>query len=131
VTTTASTTDTRRYTGSYPAEPVQVRQVRAALAVLLPDCPRADDAILIASEYATNSVVHSDSRVGGEFTVRAEVQQNHVRIEIEDGGGSWHCKAGDGSRPHGFDVVAAIAGPGNWGINGDTGRRIAWATLSW
>ena len=48
---TASTTDTRRYIGSYPAEPVQVRQVRAAFAALLPDCPRADDAILVASEY--------------------------------------------------------------------------------
>jgi hypothetical protein len=131
VTTTASTTDTRRYTGSYPAEPVQVRQVRAALAALLPDCPRADDALLVASEYATNSVVHSDSRAGGEFTVRAEVHQNHVRIEVEDGGGPWHCKAGDDSRPHGFDVVAAIAGSGNWGINGDADGRIAWATLSW
>ena len=62
MTTTASMTDTRRYTGSYPAEPVQVRHVRAALTALLPDCPRADDAILVASEYATNSVVHSDSR---------------------------------------------------------------------
>ena len=129
--TTTATTGARRYAGSYPAEPAQVRQTRAALAVILRGCPRADDAILVASEYATNSVVHSDSRADGEFTVRAEVHQNHVRIEVEDGGGPWHCKAGDDSRPHGFDVVAAIAGSGNWGINGDTGGRTAWATLSW
>ncbi len=131
MTTTATAASTRRYTGSYPAEPAQVRLARAALAVLLRDCPRADDAILVASEYATNSVVHSDSRVGGEFTVRGEVQQNHVRIEVEDGGGPWHRRLGDDSRPHGFDVVAAIAGSGHWGINGDSGGRIAWATLSW
>jgi anti-sigma regulatory factor (Ser/Thr protein kinase) len=131
VTTTAATVSTRRYTGSYPAEPVQVRQARAALAALLRDCPRADDAILVASEYATNSVLHSPSRGGGEFTLRADVQQTHIRIEVEDAGGPWHDKPCDDGRPHGFDVVAAIAGSQNWGIDGDTGGRIAWATLSW
>jgi serine/threonine-protein kinase RsbW len=131
VTTTAATASTRRYTGSYPAEPIQVRQVRAALAALLHGCPRADDTILVASEYATNSVVHSASSDGGQFTVRADVQQNHVRIEVEDGGGPWQGTPGDDGRPHGFDVVAAIAGPQNWGVDGDTDGRVAWATLSW
>jgi len=84
--------------------------------------------------------VHSASR-GGEFTLRADVQQNLVRIEVEDAGGPWPGgpwpgspwpgSPGDDGRPHGFDVVAAIAGPPNWGVNGDTGGRIAWATLSW
>jgi hypothetical protein len=84
VTTTAAAAGTRCYTASYPAEPVQVKQVRSALAALLRDCPRADDAILVASEYATNSIVfcvHSASRGGGEFTFRAEVQQTRLRIE--------------------------------------------------
>jgi serine/threonine-protein kinase RsbW len=130
VTTTAAATGTRCYSGRYPAEPVQVRQVRAALAALLRDCPRADDAILVASEYATNSIVHSASR-GGEFTLRAEVQQSRLRIEVEDAGGPWPGGPCDDGRPHGFDVVAAIAGSPNWGVNGDTGGRIAWATLSW
>ena len=128
---TAATASTRRYTRSYPAEPAQVRHARAALAALLRDCLRADDAILVASEYATNSVVHSASRDGGEFTVRADVQQNQVRIEVEDAGGPWYCKPGDDGRPHGFDVVAAIAGSRNWGVDGDIGGRIAWAMLSW
>jgi hypothetical protein len=75
VTTTATTAGTRCYTASYPAEPIQVRQVRAGLAALLRDCPRADDAILVASEYATNSIVHSASRGDGEFTLRAEIQR--------------------------------------------------------
>lgn len=26
-------------------------------------------------------------------------------------------------------TVAALVGPGNWGIDGDAGSRIAWATL--
>ena len=35
MTTTAAAAGTRRYTGSYPADPAQVRQARAALAALL------------------------------------------------------------------------------------------------
>jgi anti-sigma regulatory factor (Ser/Thr protein kinase) len=129
VTTTAAATGTRRYTGTYPADPAQVRQARAALAELLRGCPRVDDAILIASEFATNSVVHSASRDGGEFTLRAEVHQDHVRIEVEDAGGPWPGDPHDDGRPNGFDVVDAIAGPPNWGLDGDTGGRTAWARL--
>ena len=130
MTTTATTAGTCHYTGSYPAEPVQVRQVRMVLAALLRDCPRADDAILVASEYVTNAIVHSASR-GAEFTIRAEVQPNCLRLEVEDGGGPWPGGPCDDDRPHGFDVVAAIAGPQNWGVNGDADGRIAWVAMSW
>jgi hypothetical protein len=126
VTTTAAAEGTRRYTGTYPA---QVGHVRAALAALLHDHQCADDAILISSEFATNSVLHSDSRHGGEFTLRAEIHPDHIRIEVEDAGGPWCGGLRDDSRPHGFDVVAAIVGPQNWGIDGDTRGRTAWARL--
>jgi anti-sigma regulatory factor (Ser/Thr protein kinase) len=129
VITTAAATGTRRYADAYPAEPGQVRHARAALAGWLGACPLADDAILIASEFATNSVLHSASRDGGEFTLRAEVHQDHVRIEVEDAGGPWPDAPRDDGRPHGFDVVDAIAGPPNWGLDGDTAGRIAWARL--
>ena len=129
MTTTAAAAGTRRYTGTYPADPSQVRHARAVLAELLRGYPRADDAILIASEFATNSVVHSASRDGGEFTLRAEVHLDHVRIEVEDAGGLWPGGPHDDGRPHGFDVVDAIAGPSNWGLDGDTGGRTAWARL--
>jgi anti-sigma regulatory factor (Ser/Thr protein kinase) len=129
VTTTAAAAGMRRYTGSYPADPAQVRHARAALAALLDGWPLAADAVLIASEFATNSVLHSTSRHGGEFTLRAEVHQDYVRIEVEDAGGPWRDRPRDDGRPHGFDVVAAIADPGNWGIDGDVGGRIAWARL--
>jgi anti-sigma regulatory factor (Ser/Thr protein kinase) len=129
VTTTAAAAGTRRYTGTYPADPAQVRHARAALAELLRGCPRVDDAILIASEFATNCVVHSASRDGGEFTLRAEVHQDHIRIEMEDAGGRWPGGPHDDSRPHGFDVVDAIVGAPNWGIDGDARGRTAWARL--
>jgi serine/threonine-protein kinase RsbW len=127
VTTTAAAAGTRRHTGTYLAEPAQVRQARAALAAWLADRPQADEAILVASEFATNAVLHSASCHGGVFTLRAEVRQEHVRVEVEDAGGPWRRGLREDGRPHGFDVVAAIAGAGNWGIDGDAGGRVAWA----
>lgn len=129
MTTIAAATGTRRYADTYSAEPGQVRQARAALAGWLGACPLADDAILIASEFATNSVLHSASRDGGEFTLRAEVHEDYVRIEVEDAGGLWPGGPREDGRPHGFHVVDAIAGPPNWGLDGDTAGRIAWAWL--
>ena len=129
MTTTAAAAGVRRHTETYPAERWQVGLARAALAGWLAGCPQADEAILIASEFAANSVLHSASRDGGAFTVRAEAGPDRLRIEVQDAGGPWRDGARDDSRPHGFDVVAAIAGPGNWGIDGDDRRRTAWARL--
>jgi len=123
VTTTAAAAGTRRHTGTYPAEPRQVGLARSALG----GRPQADEAILVASEFATNAVLHSASRHGSVFTVRVEVRQEYLRIEVEDAGGPWRDGPRDDGRPHGFDVVAAIAGAGNWGIDGDDRGRVAWA----
>ena len=101
---TAAAAGTRRHTATFPAEPGQVRLARAALAGWLGGCPRADEAILVASEFATNSVMHSDSRDGGAFTLRIEVGPDRLRIEVEDAGGPWRGEPRDDGRPHGFDV---------------------------
>ena len=129
MTTTAAAAGTHRHNGTCPAEPGQVRYARAALAGWLGGCPQAYEAILIASEFATNSVLHSASRDGGAFTLHAEVRPGRLRIEVEDAGGPWRDGPRDEGRPHGFDVVAAIAGLGNWGIDGDAQGRTAWAIL--
>jgi serine/threonine-protein kinase RsbW len=129
VTTTAAAAGTRRHTGTYSAEPRQVGLARAELAGWLGGYPQADEAILVASEFATNAVLHSASRHGGAFTLRAEVRPNQLRIEVEDGGGPWGDGPRDDGRPHGFDVVTAIAGAGNWDIDGDDRGRIVWARL--
>ena len=129
MTTTAAAAGVRRHTETYPAEPEQVRHARAALAGWLRGCPRADEAILVASEFAANSVLHSASRDGGAFTLRAEICADRLRIEVEDAGGLWRDGPRDDSRPHGFDVVTAIAGPGKWGVDGGGCGRTAWAIL--
>jgi anti-sigma regulatory factor (Ser/Thr protein kinase) len=129
VTTTAAAAGIRRHTGTFPAEPAQVRLARAALAGWLGDCPLADEAILVASELAANSAVHSASRDGGTFTLRAEVRPNCLLLEVEDAGGPCDDRPYDDARPHGLDVVAVVAGPGNWGVARDARGRIAWARL--
>ena len=129
MTTTAAAAGTRRHTGTYPAEPRQVGIARSALAGWLDGGPQADEAILVASEFATNAVLHSASRHGGVFTAARRSPPGSPRIEVEDAGGPWRDGPRDDGRPHGFDVVAAIAGAGNWGIDGDDGGRVAWATF--
>jgi hypothetical protein len=45
-------------------------------------------------------------------------------MEVEAGGGPWCDTLRDDGRPHGLDVVAAIAGPGDWGNSGDASGRV-------
>jgi anti-sigma regulatory factor (Ser/Thr protein kinase) len=80
------TVDRRIFARSYPGRLGQPRLVRAALAPLLMGCPRADDAVLIASELAANAAVHSNSAApGGQFTVRAGIRgEDYIWIEVED-----------------------------------------------
>jgi serine/threonine-protein kinase RsbW len=119
---------------TYPGDRGRVRAVRAALAPLLHDCPCADDALLVASELAANAAVHSRSAApGGQFTVRADIRDGTcVWIEVEDQGGPWVRGETADDHPRGLDLVQALAGDGNWGIDGDPERgRVAWARLAW
>ncbi len=125
----AAGTGTRRFHGSYSAEPVQVGHARRALAQALDGHPSADTATLIASEFATNAVLHSASGHGGKFTLCIEIHEDYVWIGVGDAGGPWSpARHGDG-RPHGFDVVEALTGAANWGIDGDADGRITWAKI--
>jgi anti-sigma regulatory factor (Ser/Thr protein kinase) len=68
-----------RFTGTYPGRAEQVHHVRRAVAKHLAGCPAADDTVLIASELASNAIVHSASR--------GERHPHYVWIEAEDRGG--------------------------------------------
>jgi anti-sigma regulatory factor (Ser/Thr protein kinase) len=119
----------------YPGTAEQIRRVRADLAAGLPlgDCPVADGLLLLVSELSANAALHSRSSTrGGVFTVRVDIRLgDYVWAEVEDQGGPWTNRGHD-DRPHGLDIVAAIAGDGNWGIDGDelTGHT-AWVRLDW
>ena len=117
------------YQRTFPGRPDQVRRVRHEVACYLAGCPAADDAILIASELATNAIVHSASQ-GEFFTVRCQASSGHIRIEVEDLGGPWPPRSSR-DHPHGLDIIAALTGAGQWGIDGDHAGRTAWARLTW
>jgi signal transduction histidine kinase len=118
------------YTGVFCGRPDQVSRVRREVARHLAGHAAADDAVLIVSELATNAVLHSQS--GGQFfTVRAYRHDTWCRLEVEDGGGPWDAGPRDSTRPHGLDVIQAVAGAGNWGVDGDGAGRVVWARLSW
>ena len=117
---------------AYPGAVSQARCVRSDLAAVTAECPVADDVILLASELSANAVVHSRSGwPGGQFTVRAYLRPTeYVWVEIVDQGGPWTGREND-DRPHGLDIVAAIAGPDNWGIEDGPACRVAWFRLDW
>lgn len=121
-------TTATRYQRTFHGRADQVREVRHDLAAHLDGCPVKDEALLVVSELAANAVLHSGS-AGEFFTVRCAVHCDHVRVEVEDLGGAWHRKPAD-DRPHGLDIIQALAGPGNWGT-GTTcdGDRVVWARL--
>jgi serine/threonine-protein kinase RsbW len=118
------------YQRTYPGRADQVRQVRRDVTKHLGDCPATDDAVLVASEIASNSILHSRSR-GERFTIRVQVHGNYVRVACEDAGGVWRSRRQD-DRPHGLSIVEALTGPAAWGVEvtGD-GGRIVWARLEW
>jgi hypothetical protein len=128
VSSPAAEAATTRYQRTFHGRADQVGQVRRDLACHLAGCPAADDAVLIASELAANSVMHSAS-AGEFFTVRCDVHPGYLRIEVEDLGGSWQLAQPD-DRPHGLDIIAALAGPDNWGADTTSdGDRIVWVRL--
>jgi serine/threonine-protein kinase RsbW len=124
----------RNFGQVYPGRPEQLQSVRADLRVFLTGCPIADETILVASELAANAAIHSSSRQpGGRFIVRAEVRPGDCAwVEVEDQGGTWAGHHPRDGRPHGLDIIQAIAGDRSWGIAGDaTLGRVAWARLGW
>jgi anti-sigma regulatory factor (Ser/Thr protein kinase) len=116
---------------TYPGSAEQIRAVRADLRALLDGCPMADDVILCASELAANAALHSRSGLqGGTFTVRASVDLGHrVQVEVEDQGGPWTSATTDADRPHGLDIIGALAT--DWGVTGDHIARTVWARFNW
>lgn len=122
---------THEWEGTYPARPRHVRDARHAAESFLSGCAAGDEALLICSELATNSVLHSRSKDDGKFILRVTVHADYIWIECEDLGGPWLARPGDG-RPHGLDVVRALCGKGGWGVEDlDGGRsgRVVWARL--
>lgn len=118
----------------YPGTVDQVRRVRADLARVAAGCPVADDLVLLASELATNAILHSQSGDPGRaFTVRATLYPgDYAWVEVIDQGGAWADDDCDEEHARcGLAIVAAVAGDGNWGFDGSASARVGWFRLDW
>jgi serine/threonine-protein kinase RsbW len=104
----------------YPGTADQAQHVRADLAKVAASCPVADDLVLLASELATNAILHSRSgHPARTFAVRAALYPgDYAWVEVTDRGGRWTADEHDDEHGRGLAIVAAIAGDGNWGIDG-------------
>lgn len=117
----------------YPGIVSQAQCVRADLEKIAADYPAVDELVLLASELATNAILHSESgHPDRTFIVRAVLWPgDYAWVEIIDQGGAWSRDAHDDEHGRGLAIVAAIAGDDNWGIEGDSISRVAWFRLGW
>jgi len=95
--------------------------------------PVSDDLVLLVSELSTNAILHSRSgHPDRTFTVRVTLYPgDYAWGEVEDQGGAWTAGEADDEHGRGLTIVAAVAGDGNWGIDGSAVSRAAWIRLDW
>jgi anti-sigma regulatory factor (Ser/Thr protein kinase) len=117
----------------YPGVTSQARRVRADLAIITAGFPAAEDLILLTSELVTNAILHSRSgHPSRTFTVRVVLYLGeYAWVEVVDQGGTWTGDEHDEEHGRGLAIVAAVAGDGNWGIEGDEASRVAWFRIDW
>ena len=113
--------------------PREIRNVREFVARVVDGCPLADDVVLLASEVASNAVVHTASGRDGTFTVVIRPGDKAIRVEVHDGG----SETMPGVRPadelarsgRGLGLVETLAT--RWGHLGDRDGRVVWFEVQW
>jgi anti-sigma regulatory factor (Ser/Thr protein kinase) len=110
----------------------ELSALRRWLSSLLPECPSRDDVLSVATELASNAVLHTASGQGGWFAVEVSLHRQAVVVAVADCGGS--------SEPHVIDDPAGEHGRGlmlvrnlsaRTGYTGDQHGRLVWAQVPW
>jgi len=116
-----------------PARPEQVSAARRFVAGAIgDDHPRADAALLLTSELATNAVLHSRSRLpGGTVTVAVAQDASSVLVTVTDDGSEAGrpalspCQEGE----HGNGLLLVESLSDSWGYRQEAGHTVVWFTL--
>ncbi|MBS2964797.1 ATP-binding protein [Actinocrinis puniceicyclus] len=128
------------YTGHLPHSSVSVRQARAQLASALYERDvlgsLVDDAVLILSEFVTNSLRHARALNSGTIRVSWELSGDGLlRIEVTDGGGTTrpstkpYSMSVSAQAGRGLEIVDRLAD--RWGSQREEGgdEYTVWAEL--
>jgi anti-sigma regulatory factor (Ser/Thr protein kinase) len=111
----------------FPGTPHQVSRVRDLVRRVLAGHAAVDDAVLMASELATNAVVHTASR-DAAFTVLIYCHEGRARVEVVDSGAvtapAVQVAGRDGESGSGLRLVQALAC--KWGYDGGPDGRVVW-----
>jgi anti-sigma regulatory factor (Ser/Thr protein kinase) len=110
----------------------EVAAVRRWLATLLPECPARDDVISVATELASNAIVHTASGHDGMFAVEVTWHRAMVRVAVADRGapaGPRVIEDPDGEAGRGLLLVRGLSA--RTGVEGDHHGRTVWAEVSW
>jgi len=123
------------FSQTYPGLPSMVPAIRAFIAALLDGSPRREDAAVIVSELATNSLRHTPSGdPDGQIWVAVSITTGWARIAVTDqGGGGWERAMGhageDEETGRGLEIVEALANKFGHDIT-EAGQTV-WAELTW
>jgi hypothetical protein len=124
-----------RFIRSFPGCPDQVAPARHFVAAALAGCPAAPDAVLLASELATNAVRHSATGRGGSFTVAISHAPGRVRITVTDDGSDTRPVLPAGApgplacSGRGLLLVDALSGGWGHAAGGPSRRAAVWFEL--
>jgi hypothetical protein len=117
---------------TYPGQPGQGQQVRAALRSFLDGCPVADEVIAVAWELAANACLYSNSKLaGGQFAITVyDFVGDYVYAEIRDQGSTWNADLGKAAEwPHGLYLMQLLAT--TYGSAGGRRGWIIWFTVNY
>lgn len=111
----------------------EIRNVRDFVGQLVGGSPVGGDVVLLASELATNAVLHTASGAGGKFYVFVYAGNAAVRVEVHDLGSAsqpavWQADS-PGESGTGLRIVESIAD--RWGFHGGQQGRVVWFEMDW
>ena len=104
-------------TRTFPPVPTSVPAARRFVAAALPDVPArlCETALLLASELATNALLHSSGNF--EVLTTYSPRERLIRVEVTDaGGGEPRIERPDASEEHGRGLQLVASLSDRWGV---------------
>ena len=108
----------------FQPDPRSARAVRQFVTDALPESNQLDDIVLTASELASNVIRHAHT----PYTVRLELLENLIRLEISDGSSIVPAVKDLTDSPGGLRIVTAASD--KWGIEGNLNGKTIWAEFN-